>query len=68
MPVTSTDSLMLKNIALLELVASHVVIGFYKDAKWVGGKLSLIKGLGDKGGDPERPMLWKRSTCSPSLW
>jgi hypothetical protein len=59
------DNLMLKNKALMELQGQHVIVGFHKDSKWVGGKLHFMGGLGEKGRDPQRPMLWRLDQFIP---
>jgi hypothetical protein len=61
----STDSLSLKNKALMELSGQHVIIGFHKDSKWVGGKLHFISGLGERGKDDRRPMVWRLDQFMP---
>jgi hypothetical protein len=57
----------LKNEALLALEGSHVIIGFHKDAKWVGGKLTPFRSFNndDDSPDVERPMLWKLEQFLP---
>jgi hypothetical protein len=66
MPITSTDSMRLKNEALHELVGRHVIIGFHKDQRWVGGKLSCVRGVDDQDRLSsrtetlllDRPIIW----------
>jgi hypothetical protein len=66
MPITSTDSMRLKNEALLELAGRHVIIGFHKDQRWVGGKLNCVRGIDDQSRLSsrtgtrllDRPMIW----------
>jgi hypothetical protein len=53
------DTVYVKNVALMKLEGQHVIFGWDRDNKWIGGELHLVEPSNGAEEKTTRPFLWK---------